>query len=150
MKQRVGTLLACGILVSTAAVRPPASAQTDGDTAPSGGDVSASAGREDAAGPEGSAPDVQLTPAPPRYVPYGTDLRERLVTAREQLRIATDRKADAVQQGKTGEEIRALDAQVEEWQRKLAAVQSEMEIGNVPAQPLTPRPHTRAVPSTGP
>lgn len=150
MKQRMSALRVCIILVATAAVWGPSYGQPDDGGSRAGEDANAAAGREDVPSPQESVRDLQWTPVPPGYVPFGTALRERRAAARAQLRSAVDRRAVAVQQAKAGEEIRALDAQIEEWQRKIAAVQSEMDLGNVPEHPVTPRPQTRAAPSTVP
>lgn len=138
----------CVMLVAISGARGPALCQSDGGASRAMEGVNAAAGQNDALAQRPSGQGTQWTPVPPAQVPFGTALRERLATARDKLQSAVDKKAAAVQQGKTGEEIKALDAGIEELRRQVAAVQSEMDLGEVPAQPVTPRPHSRSAPST--
>jgi hypothetical protein len=137
MKRHTDALRLCLVLLVSAGARGPAFGQPDGGAS--------------RAGVETSHPrDTQWTPVPPAPVPFGTALRERLAAVRDRLQAAVAKREVAVQQGKTGEEIKALDAGIEELRRQAATVQSEMDLGDVPAQPVTPRPHSRAASSTIP
>jgi hypothetical protein len=147
MKRHTDALRLCLALLASACAWGPALGQPGGAASPSGADVSASAAAP-AALPHPLG--TQWTPVPPAPVPFGTELRERLAAARDRLQAAVAAREAAVQQGKTGDEIKALDAGIEELRRQVAAVESEMDLGDVPGQPVTPRPHSRAASSTIP
>jgi hypothetical protein len=150
MKRHTDALRLCLVLLVSAGAWGSAFGQSDGGVSRAGADMNAAVVREGAPAEPLHPRDTQWTPIPPAPVPFGTALREHLDAVRDRLQAAVAKREAAVQHGKTGEEIKALDAGIEELRRQAAAVQSEMDLGGVPAQPVTPRPHSRAASSTNP
>jgi hypothetical protein len=98
-----------------------------------------------AADPSGT----QVTPAPPRIVPFGTAHLEYREALRRDLDAAMEEKAAALREGRTAA-IGAIDARIAELRRRSSELEKQMELAGVPDTPPTPPPHSRAASSTNP
>lgn len=135
MKLRPCLLPPCAALCAGAALLGTACGQPQGD-------VSA------AAPPH--IPETQVTPAPPRIVPFGTAYLEYQEALRRQISAVLEERASAVREGKSAEVIRVIDARIDALQRRVSSLQGTMQRAGVPETPPTPPPHSRAVLSTNP
>ena len=113
MKRHTYALRSCLVLLVSAGAWGPALCQSDGEASRAGAEMNAAAVRGGALTEPSHPRDTQLTPVPPAPVPLGTALWERLDVARNRLQAAVAKREAAVQQGITGEEIKALDAGIE-------------------------------------
>lgn len=82
-------------------------------------------------------------PALPPQMPLNVALQERLTLLQDQLQVTRNKKAAALRQGKTGQEIEALDVKIAQLGQQLAAVQSELSPPSAPpAQAAPPAPRS--------
>ena len=104
---------------------------------------------EEHASPSAVSPGTQVTPAPPRVVPFGTAHLEYREALRRDLVAAMEEKAAAIREGRTAA-LGDIDARIQELRRRQEELQERMALGRVPDTPSTPPPHSRAASSTNP